>query len=67
MEVDGVVDEDELVELDVLVDEVLEVVDFGELPAEDLDDALDVLSFGVGVGLVIGLGLGLLGLGLEFD
>lgn len=43
---------------------VLEVVeDVGELPAEDLDDALDVLSFGVGVGL----GPGSLGLGQESD
>lgn len=40
---------------------VLEVEDVGELPAEDLDDALDVLSFGVGGGL----GLGPVGLGLE--
>jgi hypothetical protein len=39
----------------------------GELPAEDLDDALDVLSFGVGVGLGKGLGIGSLRLGLESD
>lgn len=40
---------------------VLEVVeDVGELPAEDLDDALDVLSLGVGVELGLALGL-------EFD
>lgn len=46
---------------------VLEVEDVrvGELPAEDLDDALDVLSFGFGVGLGIGLGPEPLGLGLE--
>ena len=43
-------------------DEVaLEVVkDVGELPAEDLDGALDVLLFGVGVELGLRLGL-------EFD
>ena len=29
--------------------------DVDDLPAEDVDDALDVLSFGVGVGLEIGL------------
>jgi len=51
VEVDEVVDEVE--EVEVLLDEgvVLLLDDVGELPAEDLDDALDVLSFGVDVGL----------------
>ena len=50
------------VELTTHDDEVaLEVMEgVGELPAEDLDDALDVLLFGVSVGLGLGLGL-------EFD
>ena len=44
-------------------EEILGVVeDVSELPAEDLDDALDVLSFGVGGGLGLG---SLMPLGLE--
>jgi len=56
VEVDEVIDEvvlDEVVEVDLVVDDEVTVV----LPAEDVDDALDVLSFGL-VGVDIELGLG---------